>query len=167
MVWPLWNLGWNLLKTLKIALSCDQMGIYLNDSKLTYVRDFCSLVIKATFKISKWWDQLGKEVPHIHTVEYFSAKKKKCAIWKKMDATGENHTRKIKSVSETQILHFLSVDYEGPLPHRPLLEKMTGTQFSLENNFKKTYLTPLNTIGTNLSFRHLYRSPNPDDLQLR
>lgn len=52
MVWPLWKSAWKLLRKLKLALSCDQMGIYLDDSKLTYVRDFCSLIIKASFKIS-------------------------------------------------------------------------------------------------------------------
>lgn len=108
MVWPLWKSVWKLLKKLKIDLSCDQMGIYLNESKLTYVRDFCSLVIKASLKTYKWWDQLGKKVWYMYTVKYFSAIEKKRVIWKKTDAVGENHTRHIKLVSETQTSCFLS-----------------------------------------------------------
>ena len=93
LVQPLWRTVWRFLKKLKIELPYDPaiplLGIYLE--KTIIQKDMCTLMFTAVlFTIAKMWKQPKypsteewiKKMWYIHTMEYYSAIKKKLKLLK-------------------------------------------------------------------------------------
>ena len=88
MIQPLWRTVWRFLKKLKIELSYDPaiplLGIY-PEKTITQKESCTTMFIAALFTIARSWkqpkcpstDEWIKKMLYIHTMEYYSAIKRK------------------------------------------------------------------------------------------